>query len=298
MTELDWGRTVDRSLVHRDSIAEVLLTDISQVSRTAFLVAAQWPRSHRIYRPDQHGRHDPMLLLETVRQAGLALSHYGFGVPYNFKAIMHDIGFELHADAEPRGVTAATNLTVRVDCDQVVMRGTTLRGMTVILQVSANGQHFATGTGSLSWLSPRTFQALRARSRIAHQGPGSPATGLTPVASRHRGSADALICAEDLAPLRRRLLVPLDHPVYFDHPLDHVPGMLLIDGVWQAVSAAGSGTPGRLVECRMTLPAFTELAPEAWIVLGPAAGAGRVGFRVEQAGHTTAEGTLRSLPAR
>lgn len=81
-TGLSWERTVDRALVHRDAIAEVLLTDIVQLDETSFEVAAQWSRSHRVYRPDRDGRHDPMLLLETVRQTGLALSHHGFGVPF------------------------------------------------------------------------------------------------------------------------------------------------------------------------------------------------------------------------
>ena len=77
---LSWTRTVDRALVHRDAIAEVLLTDVIQLSETEFVIGAQWPRSHRVYRPDTDGRHDPMLILETVRQTGLALSHVGFGV--------------------------------------------------------------------------------------------------------------------------------------------------------------------------------------------------------------------------
>ena len=73
--------TIDRPLVHRNAIAEVLLTDVRQLSAIEFAVAAQWPRSHRVYRPDRDGRHDPMLTLETIRQAGLALSHFGYGVP-------------------------------------------------------------------------------------------------------------------------------------------------------------------------------------------------------------------------
>lgn len=290
-TELSWQRTVDRALVHRDAIAEVLLTDIVQLDRTSFEVAAQWSRSHRVYRPDHDGRHDPMLLLETVRQTGLALSHHGFAVPFEFKSVMHDVGFQMWPEAEPRAVQAATNVTIKVKCENLVMRGDQLRSMTVVLAMSADGLHFATGSGTLSWLSERTFQALRTRN-----GGGSPTAAAMSlaadaVASPFRASADSLLAAGD-PPDQRRLLIPLDHPVYFDHPLDHVPGMLLVDAAWQAAAAMHHSNPMRLVECWMTCPAFTELVGAAWVSLQPVS-ADRINFRVEQGGRTTASGKLR-----
>lgn len=44
---LSWSRTVERELVHRTSVAEVLLTDV-QPADTAhvFRAAASWPRAH------------------------------------------------------------------------------------------------------------------------------------------------------------------------------------------------------------------------------------------------------------
>ncbi len=295
-TGLSWERTVDRALVHRDAIAEVLLTDIVQLDETSFEVAAQWSRSHRVYRPDRDGRHDPMLLLETVRQTGLAVSHYGFGVPFEFKSVMHDVGFTLEPDVEPRAIRSATNVTIMVECENVVLRGDQLRSMTVMLAMSVDGTHFATGSGTLSWLPERTFQALRARTggRPSAADPAAVMAGsmASPMASRNRTPADALIVAEDPLPDRRRVLIPIDHPVYFDHPLDHVPGMLLIDAAWQAASATRPGELLRLVECSMKCPAFTELFGEAWVFLKPIA-TGQIDFRIEQDGRTTATGELR-----
>jgi len=293
-TALRWERTVDRALVHRDAISEVLLTDIRRLDRTSFDVAAQWPRSHRVYRPDPDGRHDPMMLLETVRQTGLALSHHGFGVPYGHKSVMHDVGFRIWPEREPRAVHAATNVAISVECENVVLRGDQLRSMTVLLAMSADGVQFATGSGTLSWLPERTFQALRARNGRPTLPPSVPPP-LTPLATRFRGPADALVVAEDLLPDRRRMLVPVDHPVYFDHPLDHVPGMLLIDAAWQAASATLPTGSVRLVECTMTCPAFTELFGETWISLKSIT-TGQIGFRVEQDDRTTAIGDLRLAP--
>jgi 2-oxo-3-(phosphooxy)propyl 3-oxoalkanoate synthase len=302
-TGLSWDRTVDRALVHRNAIAEVLLTDIVQLDETSFEVAAQWSRSHRVYRPDADGRHDPMLLLETVRQTGLALSHFGFGVPYGFKSVMHDVGFRVWPEDEPRAVHAATNVTLTVECENVVLRGDQLRSMTVVLAMSAEGRHFATGRGTLSWLTERTFGQLRARNggRSAADPAEQPLVPMSPPAvipmpCRYRDPTDALLVAGDRQPGRRRMLVPQDHPVYFDHPLDHVPGMLLIDAAWQAATATLPPGPSRLVECWMKCPSFTELIGETWISLEPKTD-NQIGFRIEQDGRTTALGDLRLASA-
>lgn len=290
---LSWTRTIDRSLVHRDAIAEVLLTDLIQVSETDFVIAAQWPRSHRVYRPDPDGRHDPMLILETVRQAGLALSHVGFNVGRDQQSVMHNVGFTLNPDTEPRALRAATNLTIGVHCLNVVYRGPALRSMTVELRFAADGQKFAIGTGMISWLSRRTYSALRARSGARLSDPVTPFADLQPVqASTMRAESDSLLAVEPNGSDRhRRLVVPLDHPVYFDHPLDHAPGMMLIDAAWQAVTAM-RGDGARLVACLMHCPAFTELGPATTIDLAPTA-PDITAFSVEQAGRQTANGTLR-----
>jgi hypothetical protein len=291
--QLRWTCTIDRALVHRDAIAEVLLTDLIQLSETDFVIGAQWPRSHRVYRPDQDGRHDPMLILETVRQAGLALSHVGFGVGRDQQSVMHNVGFTLNPDTEPRALRAATNLTIGVHCLNVVYRGPALRSMTVELRFVADGQKFAIGTGMISWLSRRTYSALRARSGARLSDPAAPLADPRPVqASTLRAEPDSLLATEPAGENRHRLLViPLDHPVYFDHPLDHAPGMMLIDAAWQAV-AAMRGDGARLVSCLMQCPAFTELGPATTIDLAPTS-PDTTAFSVEQAGRQTALGTLR-----
>ena len=101
---LHWDHTIDRNLVHRNAIAEVLLTDLLQTGENTFLIGAQWSRSHRVYRPNATGRHDPMLILESIRQSGLAVSHQGFGVGFDQQSLMRDVGFTLDPGTEPRGL--------------------------------------------------------------------------------------------------------------------------------------------------------------------------------------------------
>jgi 2-oxo-3-(phosphooxy)propyl 3-oxoalkanoate synthase len=291
---LRWDHTIDRALVHRDSVAEVLLTDLIKLSDTEFRVAAQWPRSHRVYRPDRNGRHDPMLILESIRQTGLALSHFGFGIGFEQRSVMRDVNFELDPKTEPRALLSATNLDIAVTCRDLIQRGKGLRGMTVELSFAADGLAFATGSGTIRWISASSYAALRARAGVVKLDwdqlrwtTTTPPTAPSPI----RAAADALLAAEALSGDRRRLVVPLDHPVYFDHPLDHAPGMLLIDAAWQAV-VEQRGDGARLISCTMTCPAFTELGVDTDVLLLPAS-SNAIHFLVQQEGRETASGTLR-----
>ncbi|MEO6501950.1 MAG: ScbA/BarX family gamma-butyrolactone biosynthesis protein [Jatrophihabitantaceae bacterium] len=293
---LCWDQTIDRALVHRDSIAEVLLTDLVRLGDTEFLVAAQWPRSHRVYRPDHIGRHDPMLILESIRQSGLAVSHFGFGVDFDQQSLMRDVSFVLDQQTEPRALLRATNLAITVSCRDVIMRGGRLRGMTIALSFAADELRFATGAGTIRWISAASYAALRARGGTRLDWDQLRWNSILPprLPSPHRAVADVLISAEPGPGARRRLVAPLDHPVYFDHPLDHAPGMLLIDAAWQAALEQRADS-ARLVGCTLDCPAFTELGVDTDILLRPTSG-NTTDFTVRQHGQTTASGTLRVAP--
>jgi hypothetical protein len=84
---LSFSTTVARQLVHRCAVSEVLLTDWCQRGADVFVCAAQWSRSHSFYRVRQ-GRHDPLLLAETIRQVGLLLCHEAYQMPPEHRFVM------------------------------------------------------------------------------------------------------------------------------------------------------------------------------------------------------------------
>jgi hypothetical protein len=271
----------------------VLLTDLLQLGDAEFLVAAQWPRSHRVYRPDHTGRHDPMLLLESIRQTGLAVSHSGFGVGFDQQSLMRDVSFVLDQRTEPRALLRSTNLAIAVSCREVITRAGRLRGMALELSFAADELPFATGHGTIRWISAQSYAALRARGGIRLDWDQLRWSTTVPsrAASQIRATDDVLLDLESRPGSRRRLVVPLDHPVYFDHPLDHAPGMLLIDAAWQAVTEQ-RGDGARLVGCTLDCSAFTELGVDTDILLTPVS-TDTTDFVVHQHGRQTASGSLR-----
>ena len=71
---------------------------------------------------------------------------------------------------------------------------------------------------------------------------------------------------------RGATLVPdLDDPFFFDHPLDHVPGMLLVTGLLDLVLGGVVGSGGR-VRTALWFPRFCELDEPVELRACPAAG--------------------------
>ncbi|BDH56032.1 hypothetical protein MTP03_09710 [Tsukamurella sp. PLM1] len=101
------------------------------------------------------------------------------------------------------------------------------------------------------------------------------------------------------------VVVDPSHPSLFDHPLDHVPGSLLLEAARQfAVCAAGSASR-RAATLRSRFDAFVELDVPTTCharIVPPAAGSGpgdapdSVMVRFEQAGRTCAEIEVEFVP--
>jgi hypothetical protein len=66
---------------------------------------------------------------------------------------------------------------------------------------------------------------------------------------------------------RRRLRVDTAHPVFFDHPLDHVPGMLLLEAARQAalLQTGGERAPNAY---DAVFHRYAELDEPLWIEAG------------------------------
>jgi hypothetical protein len=86
--------------------------------------------------------------------------------------------------------------------------------------------------------------------------------------------------------------VPRDEPYFFDHPLDHMPGMALISGLLGLVRASATDleSAGRLT-FHLNLPAFCDL--DVPVRLESPDG---VAVRARQYGRVCSEGTVEFVP--
>jgi len=255
---LNWSWPLPEELVHRSSKSEVFITSVSRDGDDAFLLAGRWPSDHPFYHPDETGRHDPMLIAETMRQAGIVVAHTGYDVPLGTQFIMADISFYLINAAALIVGKDHPGLVVSLSCSEVVRRGGMLRRARFHVGLLRDGARFAYGSGLLVCVPPGAYEQFRGRRGPAPPAPRPPLPRLNPAVVGRRWEGDVLLC--DGPGWRRgssaaswRVQVDPDHPALFDHPLDHLPGMVQLEAFRQAALAlttpAGGANRHRFLGC-------------------------------------------------
>jgi hypothetical protein len=287
----------------------VLLTGLSAHDGDHFALAAQWPRSHSFYGPSD-GRHDPMLMAETIRQTGLFIGHLGYQVPLGHAFLMKTMHYQVDAAGLSLGDTPS-DLLVHVICQGARKLGTSLVGLGFEARVERDGVTIGSGGGTYSCVSPSAYAKLRAgRLPVAPTaragGPGDsggPRTTSDPVppAMVGRSSPDDVVISPAGPDNLWTLRIDHRHPVLFDHPLDHVPGMVVLEAARQALLQITG--PGKAVPVAMTIRFlhYVELDEPAFVRAEPGprdfAGSQPVRFLIEQRDKVRAEIEMLAEPA-
>ena len=261
---LSFERTVARRYVHRQSIAEVFLTDWAELPEpNRFAIAAQWPRSHGFYRA-KDGRYDPMLLAETLRQAAIYLAHTRYRVPLNRRFIMQNIHVRAHLDALRVGLSTA-DVTTDTTLSSLVYRGEMLTSFRIELRYWLAGREIGSASGVAVALPPSAYT----RARWGNSGPHTPGPARCGTATPPAlvGQVDERDVVLGLPTVRGEweLRVDVTHPVLFDHPLDHLPGMLLLEVLRQGAFAALEVPDAHLESIDAVFHRFAELDQRATV---------------------------------
>nr|AGH68922.1 AfsA-like gamma-butyrolactone synthase [Streptomyces sp. CNH189] len=238
---------VPKELVHRASVAEVLLTDWRRRDGSRFTVTAQWPRGHSFFTAVQ-GLHDPLIAAETIRQAGVLLCHTELGVPLGHHFLMWNLNFSVRPERLLVGSAPAS-----VDLDVTFFGTKRQRGRLVASRLEAvlrrDGHVVATGGAYFTCVSPAVYRRVRGRRHLGSGCPELPLEAALPAQSVGRLLPMDVVLSPTEAPDRWQLRTDVRHPVLFDHPVDHVPGMALIEAARQATTVVlGRVSPPLSVE--------------------------------------------------
>jgi 2-oxo-3-(phosphooxy)propyl 3-oxoalkanoate synthase len=264
---------VPREYVHRAAVAEVLLTGW-RPRRDGFAVTAQWPRGHSFFLPQPGPRYDPLIVAETVRQVGLLLAHAEFGVPLGHQFLIRELGFTADPEALRLG-PAPAELDLAVTCSDIGRNGRHLKGMRYRVDIRRDERWTAGGTAWFACTSAAVYQRLRKESRESAARPVLTEPVRPELVGRVSARDVVLSPADDedrpaVGAVRRwRLRVDQAHPVLFDHPVDHVPGMLLLEAARQAGQAICA--PRRVIPAarHSSFQKYVEPDQPCWIETGP-----------------------------
>ncbi|WP_327673784.1 ScbA/BarX family gamma-butyrolactone biosynthesis protein [Kitasatospora sp. NBC_00458] len=286
---LRFDRHLPREAVHKHADSEVLLTDAVRLEEERFAVAALWLRDHHLGRRGGPAS-DPVMLAETVRQTAIHLAHRFHGSTYGNPFVLSDLAVDLDEALPPTG---PDGLDVGLDlrCPPAAARPGRER---FAMEGVAWAGHRPVGRVRMRWevLEADRYELIRRRSAGAAADPEAAPDVFVPVDPRRVGQTadrDVLVAADPARPDRWWLRPFEDHPVLFDHPVDHVPGMVLMEAFRQAAAAAfATGTaPGAAASAAVFGPAdaiaelrgiatgftaFGELPTPVAIVVEPADG--------------------------
>ncbi|MCZ7440049.1 ScbA/BarX family gamma-butyrolactone biosynthesis protein [Micromonospora sp. WMMC241] len=232
---MSYESTVPRRLVHRAAVSEVLLTSWHRTGDDSFVCGAQWPAGHRLYAPAGNS-FDTLVIIETVRQAGILVSHEGYGIPRHNPFIMQRLRWRREA-ALLRGSDSPFNSAVTVRIADARVRPGGTAAIRFEFEVHRGRRCLATATGWARCVTPATYQRLRWGDRTPGSMRPRPLEAAEPAAVGRADPRDVVVAPPD-GGHGAELRVPADHPVFFDHPLDHVPGMMIYEAMRQAASLA------------------------------------------------------------
>lgn len=234
-------------MVHRRAAAEVFLTGAHQLSRHEWIFDVQVSRGHVLVPP--RATEVPLTLcIEALRQMGLYMAHSGYDIPLDWAFTLQKTTFAWVPGARVAFPEfAPLELTTHLLVTGETLRKGLVSGLAACLEFYVGDEMVAVGTGELRCISPVHYRALRR---------GAPAP--YDVTRRY-----------DPAPVRDLRETPggyegvvgYNHgnPFFFDHPVDHVPGMLLLHSMTHLFDLTLPHLTARSVE--ITCDSFPEFDP-------------------------------------
>ncbi|MER6111626.1 ScbA/BarX family gamma-butyrolactone biosynthesis protein [Streptomyces hirsutus] len=260
---------VPREYVHKSAQSEVLLTGWSPAGPDCHRVTARWPLTHPFYGP-VGGFHDPMLVAESVRQCVPLLSHVAYDVPFGHRQVWSRFRYEI--DPAALAVSdAPAEVEMRVTCPEVVRRAGRLVSVDMRVHLSVDDRPLGTAFTRFADLSPAVYPRLRGPYADIDEAyrraiPLAPPTA--PASVARTGFADVVLSPTN-CPALHQLRVDLTHPALFDHPVDHAPGMLLLEAARQATHAQAHPRPVIATAMEAEFAQYVELDAPCWIHVGP-----------------------------
>ncbi|WP_328942474.1 adhesin [Streptomyces sp. NBC_00250] len=223
-----------------------------------FAVRATWPTGHPFFTPVRRGSepcHDPLMVVETLRQATMALLHAVHGLPLT----RHILLSEISLSCDPTGLTVAgEEPDIEIRFAELRSRRDQLTEIRVEWSVLRDACVVATGGAHARLAGPAVYRRLRGghvEAGVVRPGPWT-RRAPAPLAGRSRPE-DVL-----LGPSGREgvweLVVDTAHPTLFQRPNDHIPGMLFLEAARQAASAAVWPRPYLPASVRVAFDRYAE----------------------------------------
>ncbi|MER5759080.1 AfsA-related hotdog domain-containing protein [Streptomyces sp. NPDC002082] len=272
--DLTYGRTVDRSLVHRAAVSEVFVTDIRPLTAMRVRTAVQLPLTHGYYSDhvQQPALYDALLLLESGRQAAIAGSHAHMGLSQGTTMIVDSFRMDLYGLAALKIGSKPGRLHIDTEYSgKANRRGRVRKGM-VAQRYFMDGVEVGDHEMDVLFLNPHENEVLRHAQRgtpapltsdYGRHAPGDDGSGqLRPEHVGRGNPLNVVLSRAERAPeaVTARVTPRYDNRALFDHVYDHLPAMTLVEAARQlALLATGEPLATYAVGFEARFDRFAEL---------------------------------------
>ncbi|MFE5872738.1 ScbA/BarX family gamma-butyrolactone biosynthesis protein [Streptomyces roseifaciens] len=232
---------VAKELVHLSFDDAVYLTGCEQQDATHYTVSAVWP-AHTAHRIPGHGTHyETLVVAQTVRQAALFLAHTAYAAPLDHATLLRTFSYTVNPDAAV-DTHRATPLHINITATPTTRnKRTTALHLQMTVTAAGSGDAgdtasetvLATGETDFEWIPPMVYRRLRG---AYHRPPTTlpPVTPPLPPVQVGRTVLDEVVLSPTAQPHTWQLRHTFDNTVLYDHAVDHVPGLVLIEAATQA----------------------------------------------------------------
>ncbi|MBS2964378.1 hypothetical protein KGA66_15075 [Actinocrinis puniceicyclus] len=311
---LEFGRTIDRSLVHRAALEEVFVTDFRSLAPDRFRAGGRLPLAHPYYTDDValSRRYDALAVFECVRQTLLCALHLHHRVADEAKAVTASTGLRVAdpaaLEARPGGHELELDGSVLVE----KQRDGALGRVVHRVEVRSAGRLVGDVTVDTAVLNAAAYGQLRMKERDT-VAPSSAALAerqepsALPAALFGRQNPDNVLLRSvrvDGCAAQAGMRLPLSHSSLFDHPQDHLPGTALLEAARQLALLLAGEVFGRwpartvLLALDARYHRFAELdqpltIEARYVEAGPRSFTEPIAVVFRQSGRDVAEVTLR-----
>jgi hypothetical protein len=288
--------TVPPALVRRVISQDVFVTDLRVLGHNSFQVGVRLPAEHVFYGPNTTtNTHDPLLFLEGMRQAILLIATIAYGIPTEYKYITHEKQYRVSPESLRSVGGRPVDIVAIATARDIRRRGKGFAGMVIEFDCYRDGVRMGTVAYRWSCVTPGGYKRLRGEhgtaTPMARNGHGL-------VAPRLVGRSDEIDVMLAASPSGRgwEMRIAPDHPVVYDHYIDHVPGNGAIEAARQAALMALGRPNAQPVGCEFSFLHYIEIDQpcQVYAEVDEVREDGITAVRIvfEQGGQTAAHGVL------
>ncbi|KDQ68213.1 ScbA/BarX family gamma-butyrolactone biosynthesis protein [Streptomyces halstedii] len=258
---------VPKEYAHLSRDSALLVTGWRRREDGVFSLTVRWPA------PEGEMPYDPRVLTQTVRQTGLVIAHAEYGVPLSHQTLLHSFDFTVVPGFRvPSDEPAA--LTVEIALAEPKKRGRAVGSLGMDIRLFHDTVMVARADCDFGWISPAVFRRLRGEHPTAGWNTWELPDPIDPRAVGRVTAHDVVLAPGD-GPHHWQLRNDVDNVLLYDHPVDHVPGLVLMEAAHQAANAFLHPSPFDMTAFSSSFERYVEFDRPCWITAEAVSGPGR-----------------------